>query len=178
MATLKQKYDKEILPKLKTALGLSNVMQVPRLEKISVNMGFGIIDKDEVKLLAAQLAAITGQKPVVVKSKKSISNFKLREGLNIGAKVTLRRERMYEFMERLIVASLPRIRDFRGIPKDSFDGRGNYTFGITDQTIFPEVDPNNVKKMQGMDITFVTTANDDKSAFELLKLMGMPFIKG
>lgn len=177
MATLKQKYDKDIVPKLKETLGYANVMQVPRLEKITLNMGFGIVDKDEVKLLASQLALISGQKPVVTRSKKSISNFKLRENLNIGAKVTLRKDRMYEFLDRLIVAALPRIRDFRGIPKDSFDGRGNYTFGIKEQTIFPEIDPNNVKKTQGMDITIVTTALDDKSAFQLLKMLGMPFIK-
>lgn len=178
MATLKQKYNKEIVPKLKESLGLSNVMEVPRLDKITLNMGFGIVDKDEVKLLASQLASISGQKPVVTRSRKSISNFKLRENLNIGAKVTLRKDRMYEFLERLIVAALPRIRDFRGIPKDSFDGRGNYTFGIKEQTIFPEIDPNHVKKTQGMDITLVTTALDDKSAFQLLKMLGMPFVKG
>lgn len=178
MATLKDRYQKDVRPKLKEALGLANTMQVPRLEKITVNMGFGIVDKDEIKSLTHQLGTLTGQKPLMRTARKSISNFKIREGLTIGAKVTLRGARMYEFLDRLIVAALPRIRDFRGVPKDSFDGRGNYTFGIKEQTIFPEIDPNTVKKVQGMDITFVTTAGDDKGAFQLLKMLGFPFAKG
>jgi large subunit ribosomal protein L5 len=175
MSRLRDKYEKEAIPKLKEKMGITNAMRVPRLKKVVVNMGFGADDKDNVKPHAEELARVTGQKPVIMKAKKSISNFKLREGMNIGAKVTLRGERMYEFLDRFINAALPRIRDFRGLSPNSFDGRGNYTIGVKEQTILPEIDPNNVTATQGMDITIVTTARDDKEACELLKLLGMPF---
>ena len=175
MARLKEKYDKEVRPKLQEALGLGNLLRVPRLEKIVVNMGMGIKDKDVLKAHTDQLALITGQKPQVTKARKSISNFKLRGGMSIGAKVTLRGARMYEFLDRLISAALPRIRDFRGLPRNSFDGRGSYTMGIREQTVFPEIDPNHAGPVQGMDITIVTTAEDDREAFELLKMLGLPF---
>jgi large subunit ribosomal protein L5 len=172
---LKEKYTKEVVPKLMKELGITNPMRVPRLVKVVVNMGIGIAEKDAMKIHVEELAKITGQKPVVTKARKSISNFKLREGMSIGAKVTLRGARMYEFMDRLISAALPRIRDFRGLPANSFDGRGNYTMGVKEQTIFPEIDPNNVTAVQGMDITVVTTAEEDREARELLRMLGMPF---
>ena len=172
---LKEKYAKEGIPQLMKELGISNPMRVPRLVKVVVNMGVGIAEKDALKAHLDELGKITGQKAVVTKARKSISNFKLREGMSIGAKVTLRGARMYEFMERLITAALPRIRDFRGVPADSFDGRGNYTMGIKEQTIFPEIDPNKVTSIHGMDITIVTTAEDDREARALLKMLGMPF---
>jgi large subunit ribosomal protein L5 len=176
MDSLKQRYEREIAPQLAEALGLSNRYGVPRLKKIVVNMGIGIAsEKDALKACTADLAAITGQKPVVTKARKSISNFKLREGMSIGAKVTLRGARMYEFMDRLVRAALPRIRDFRGISPKAFDGHGNYTMGIQEQSIFPEIDPNNLVLSQGMDITFVTSTEDDRAAFELLKRLGLPF---
>lgn len=177
MATprLKEKYAKEMVPKLMKELGITNPMRVPRLVKVVINMGVGIAEKDAMKVHMEELAKITGQKPVMTKARKSISNFKLRAGMNIGAKVTLRGNRMYEFMDRMISAALPRIRDFRGLPSDSFDGRGNYTMGIKEQTIFPEIDPNNVTVVQGMDITMVTTADEDREARELLRMLGMPF---
>lgn len=175
MSTLKDRYEKEVVTKLKEALGTTNRQRLPRLEKVVVNMGFSVADKDAVKVHAEELAKITGQKPVITKSKKSISNFKLRKGMSIGAKVTLRGERMYEFLDRFISAALPRIRDFRGLSSDSFDGRGNYTIGVKEQTILPEIDPNNVTATQGMDITIVTRSRNDKEARELLKLLGMPF---
>jgi large subunit ribosomal protein L5 len=140
-----------------------------------VNMGFGVVEKEAINTFTGQLAAITGQKPVVTKARNSISNFKIREGMVIGAKVTLRGERMYEFMDRLISAALPRIRDFRGLSANAFDGRGNYTLGLKEQTIFPEIDPNHAGVSQGMDITFATTARNDDEARELLRLLGMPF---
>lgn len=175
MARLKEKYQKEVVPQLMKELGITNAMRVPRLVKISVNMGFGAAEKDTMKNHVSELAAITGQKPLVTKSRKSISNFKLREGMDIGAKVTLRGVRMFEFLDRLISAALPRIRDFRGLAVRGFDGRGNYTLGIKEQTIFPEIDLNNVTQVQGMDMTIVTTAQSDKEALLLLKLLGMPF---
>ncbi len=174
MAKLKEEYNSRIIGELEQKLGTTNKMLVPRLQKIVLNMGFGIVSKDEQKTLVDDLTAITGQKPMLCKAKKSISNFKLREGMIIGAKVTLRGDRMWEFCERLINVALPRIRDFRGIPNRGFDGRGNYTLGLKDHSIFPEIveaaGPNS-----GMDITFVTTAKDNKAAKEFLVALGMPF---
>ena len=172
---LKEKYTNEVVPKLMKELGITNPMRVPRLEKVVLNMGIGIAEKDAMKVHVEELTKISGQKPVITKARKSISNFKLREGMSIGAKVTLRGARMYEFMDRLISAALPRIRDFRGLPSDSFDGRGNYTMGVKEQTIFPEIDPNAVTAVQGMDITIVTSGEDDREARELLRMLGMPF---
>lgn len=176
---LAEKYKKEIIPAMMKQFGYKNVMQVPKLEKISVNVGVGQATQD-AKLLeasAAELEAITGQKVAITKAKKAISNFKLRQGLPIGARVTLRGRMMYEFLDRLITLAMPQIRDFRGISDRSFDGRGNYTLGIKEQIIFPEIDADKVSKISGMDITLVTTANTDMEAMELLKLFGMPFIK-
>ena len=174
MARLKDEYTSRIVPELEQKLGVTNKMLVPRLQKIVINMGFGIVSKDEQKALVDDLAAITGQKPMLCRAKKSISNFKLREGMVIGAKVTLRGERMWEFADRLISAALPRIRDFRGVPNRGFDGRGNYTLGLKEHAIFPELveatGPN-----CGMDVTFVTTSKDNKAAKELLIALGMPF---
>jgi len=176
MARLKDKYLKELVPAMRTKLGLSNPMLVPRLTKVVVNMGFGIVEKDVLKALLQDLAVITGQLPLQCKARKSISNFKLREGMVIGAKVTLRGLRMYEFTDRLINAALPRIRDFRGVSNRGFDGRGNYTLGLKDVTIFPEIDAGRGSGTeQGMDVTFVTTARDDKEARELLSQLGVPF---
>jgi large subunit ribosomal protein L5 len=178
MATprLKEHYQKIVCPKLAGELGIKNSQRIPRLRKIVINMGFGIVDKDALKVHTAELAAITGQKPLITKARKSISNFKLRAGMNIGAKVTLRGTRMYEFLDRFISAALPRIRDFRGLPPRSFDKGGNYTIGVKEQTIFPEVDPNAVTSVQGMDITFVTGASDAREAKALLRLLGLPFM--
>jgi large subunit ribosomal protein L5 len=173
MSNLKEKYNKEVVPALEQKLGTTNRMLVPRLMKVVLNMAFGIVSKDEQKNLMGDLAAITGQKPKVCKAKKSISNFKLREGMVIGAKVTLRGERMWEFADRLISAALPRIRDFRGVSNRGFDGRGNYTLGIKEHTIFPELVESSAHS--GMDITFVTSSTDNKAAKELLVSMGMPF---
>ena len=172
---LKEKYTTEVVPALKKNLGLSNPNRVPRPEKVVLNMGLGIVDKDRIKAQMENLSVITGQKPIAIKARNSISNFKLREGVEIGAKVTLRGKRMYQFLERLINVSLPRIRDFRGISANSFDGRGNYTFGVKDVEIFPEIDPNKATTDQGLDITVVTSTTDDGEARELLKLLGMPF---
>ncbi|OVE77003.1 50S ribosomal protein L5 [bacterium E08(2017)] len=177
MTVLKETYKSDIVPKLKEAFGLENAMRIPRISKVVVNMGFGVADKDTVKTNADNLGLITGQKAIVIEAKKSISNFKLREGMQIGAKVTLRGDRMYEFLDRLINAALPRIRDFRGIPSNSFDGRGNFSLGIKELEIFPEIDPNGPGTSQGLDITIVTNTDEDKEAFELLKLLGMPFEK-
>ena len=174
MAKLREEYNSRIIGELEQKLGTKNRMLVPRLQKIVLNMGFGIVSKDEQKALVDDLTAITGQKPMLCKAKKSISNFKLREGMVIGAKVTLRGDRMWEFCERLINVALPRIRDFRGIPNRGFDGRGNYTLGLKDHSIFPEIveaaGPNS-----GMDVTFVTSAQDNKAAKEFLVALGMPF---
>jgi len=178
-ARLKEKYNKEIVPKLKEQFGYKSIMQVPRLSKIVVNMGVGQATQDQKILEEAvkDLETITGQKVSVRTSKKAISNFKLREGMKIGAKVTLRREIMYEFLDRFISLALPRMRDFRGVPDKSFDGRGNYTLGLKEQIIFPEINVDKVTKVLGMDITFVTTAQTDKEALELLTAFGMPFRK-
>ena len=170
---LKQKYEKEVAPALMQQFNYSSVMQVPRIEKICINQGVGrysVADKKE-------LAIIVGQKAVPTKAKLSISNFKLREGMPIGVRVTLRGQRMYEFLDRFLNISLPRVRDFRGVNDKSFDGRGNFTMGITEQIIFPEIDIEKVSKIMGMDITFVTTAKTDAEAYALLKEMGMPFVK-
>ena len=173
MARLKDEYANRMVGELKAKLGVTNPMLVPRLQKIVLNMGFGIVSKDEQKTLVDDLATITGQKPMLCRAKKSISNFKLREGMVIGAKVTLRGERMWEFADRLISAALPRIRDFRGVPNRGFDGAGNYTLGVKEHTIFPEVADSAAHS--GMDITFVTSTTDNKAAKELLVSMGMPF---
>jgi large subunit ribosomal protein L5 len=174
---MKQRYREEVVPRLKDELGLDNVMQVPRLEKIVVNMGVGDAVKDGRMLEAAvaDLEVVTGQKPVVTKARKSIAGFKLREGMAIGAKVTLRGDRMWEFLDRLVSLALPRIRDFRGLDPSAFDGRGNYTLGVTEQLIFPEVDYDKVLKVRGMDITVVTTAKDDDAGRALLIALGFPF---
>lgn len=173
---LHEKYVNEVAPALKQKRGYTNVHQIPRLEKIVVNMGVSAsLEKGAIDDAAKDLAAITGRKPAISKSRKSIANFKLRENMPIGCRVTLRREAMYEFFDRLVAATLPRIRDFRGVSPRRFDGRGNYTFGIPDQTVFPEIELEKIKRQQGMDITIVTSAPTDEEAFDLLKLMGMPF---
>ena len=178
MTGMKARYRTEVQPALFKTLGLRNVMQTPRLLKVSLNMGFNAAtDKDAVKAIGEDLARIAGQKPVITKARKSISNFKLRKGMPVGAKVTLRGERMYEFLERLIHAGLPRIRDFRGLALSGFDGRGSYTFGLQEQTVFPEIDPDSVKKVQGMNVTVVTSAHTDAEARELLRGLGFPFAK-
>jgi large subunit ribosomal protein L5 len=176
---LKLRYDQEIRDQLKQTLGLANVMQVPRLEKIVVNMGVGRATQQPSLLegAVADLTTITGQKPLVTKATKSIAGFKLREGQSIGAKVTLRGDRMWEFFDRLLATAIPRIRDFRGLPPNSWDGRGNYTFGVTEQLIFPEIDYDRVDVTRGMDITIVTTAVDDAGGRGLLDAFGFPFAK-
>jgi len=176
---LLDKYKKDIVPSLKEKFSYKNIMEVPKLEKIVVNMGVGEATNDSKILDSAvkDLETITGQKAQIRKSKKSISNFKLREGMAIGAKVTLRKRNMYEFLDRLIAIAIPRVRDFRGIPDKSFDGRGNYTLGIKEQVIFPEIDVDRVNKIIGMDVTFVTSAKTDNEAYELLLAFGMPFRK-
>lgn len=174
---LKEKYRKEIAPSLKQEFGYKSVMQVPRLEKICLNQGIGsaVSDKKQIDSAIAEMSMIAGQKAVSTKSRKDISNFKLRKGVPIGCRVTLRGDKMYEFLERLIVVALPRIRDFRGVNDKGFDGRGNYTLGVTEQIIFPEINIDKVSKIMGMDITFVTNAPTDKEAFALLKEFGIPF---
>ncbi|MFT5123817.1 MAG: large subunit ribosomal protein L5 [Verrucomicrobiales bacterium] len=173
---IKQMYVDTILPKFLEDGKYANRYQAPRLEKVVINMGIGIAgDRDDLKAISADLANITGQRPVTTLAKKSISNFKLREGMPIGIKVTLRGQQMYDFLERLICTALPRIRDFRGISETAFDGRGNYTLGLLEQTIFPEINPDRVKRSQGMDISIVTTAKTNEEAKELLTLFGMPF---
>jgi len=177
MPRLLDKYRQEVIPALKEKFNYKNPMQIPKLEKIVINMGVGDV-KDNPKALEAavnELALISGQKPVVTKAKKSISNFKIRQGMNIGCKVTLRGNRMYEFADKLFNIALPRVRDFRGINPNSFDGRGNFSMGVREQLIFPEIDIDKVEKVRGMDITFVTTAKTDEEAKELLALLGMPF---
>jgi large subunit ribosomal protein L5 len=174
--TMKSKYKEVVAPELIKSLGYTNKMQVPALKKIVLNLCVSVEnDRDTLQAVADDMGKIAGQKPVITKAKVSVSNFKLREGMSIGAKVTLRADRMYEFMDRLVNVALPRIRDFRGIPGNSFDGSGNYSMGMQEQTVFPEIDPDKVKKVHGMDITFVTSAKSDDEARELLKLMGMPF---
>jgi large subunit ribosomal protein L5 len=179
MNRLKEKYLKEVTPALMSKFNYKSVMQVPKIEKIVINMGVGDAVQNAKALDSAveELALISGQKPVVTRAKKSIAGFRLREGMPIGAKVTLRGERMYEFLDKLISVSLPRVRDFRGVSKKSFDGRGNYTLGIKEQLIFPEIDYDKVNKVRGMDIVIVTTAKTDEEARELLALLGMPFQK-
>jgi large subunit ribosomal protein L5 len=179
MARLKDKYYTEIRPELQKRLGYKNINQVPRLKAIVVNSGVGdaIGDHKKLESVADELAQITGQKPATRRAKKSISNFKLRAGMPVGAMVTLRKAMMYEFMDRLVNVAIPRIRDFRGVPTKSFDGRGNYTLGVTEQIIFPEIDYDKVDKIRGMNVTFVTTAKTDSEGFELLKALGMPFRK-
>ena len=179
MARLKEKYVEEVAPALMKKFEYKSVMQIPKLDKIVVNVGCGN-DKDNSKALdaiATDLMQITGQRPVFCKAKKSVANFKLREGMVIGAKVTLRGERMYEFLDRLFNLALPRVRDFRGINPNSFDGRGNYSLGVKEQLIFPEIDYDKIDKVRGMDICFVITANTDEEARELLSLMGAPFAR-
>lgn len=176
MARLRKLYKEKVVEQLRKERGYKNVMDVPRLTKIVVNMGINSqVDKDTIKALGEDLGTITGQRPVMTKSRKSIANFKLREGQVVGAKVTLRGARMFEFMDRLVSVVLPRIRDFRGVSKKAFDGRGSYTLGLKEQTLFPEIDPDKVKKHQGMDITFVSTASTNDEARDLLRLLGMPF---
>ena len=177
---LKAKYNNDIAAALKDQLGIDNVMQIPKMDKIVINMGMGraagqpsLMDK-----AIEDLTVISGQKPVVTKAKKSIANFKLREGQAIGAKVTLRGDRMWEFLDRLVSVAIPRIRDFRGLPAHSWDGQGNYTFGLTEQTMFAEINPDSVDHPRGMDITIVTTADDDEAGYALLDAFGFPFKKG
>lgn len=179
MNRLKEKYQSEIIPALMGKFNYKSVMQAPKLEKIVINMGVGdaVANSKALDSAVEELTSITGQKPVVTRAKKSIAGFRLREGMPIGAKVTLRGERMYEFLDKLVSVSLPRVRDFRGISKKSFDGRGNYTLGVKEQLIFPEIDYDKVSKVRGMDIVIVTTANTDEEARELLSSFGMPFQK-
>ena len=178
-ARLADTYKKEIIPNLMKKFSYKSIMQVPKLDKIVVNMGVGAAVADQKLLEEAvkELETITGQKASIRKAKKAISNFKLREGVNIGAMVTLRREKMYEFLDRLVNVALPRVRDFRGLSDKSFDGRGNYTMGIREQIIFPEINVDRITKILGMDVTFVTTAPNDNEAFELLQSFGVPFRK-
>ncbi len=174
---LKEKYQAEVMPAMKQRFGYKNVNQIPKVEKVVINMGLGDC-KDNAKGLEAavgDLATVAGQKPVVTKAKKSVANFKVREGMNIGAKVTLRGERMYHFMDKLLNIALPRVRDFHGVSNKAFDGRGNYALGIREQLLFPEIEYDKVDKIRGMEMIFVTTANSDEEARELLRLMGMPF---
>ena len=174
---LKRDYDERIVPAMTERFGYKNRMEVPRLDKIVINMGVGEAtqDKKKVEAAAAEMEQIAGQKPVITKAKTSIAQFKLREGMPIGCKVTLRRERMFEFLDRLVTIALPRVRDFRGVSPKGFDGRGNYTLGLRDQLMFPEIDYMKVDKGRGMNISFVTTAKTDEEARRLLQLMGMPF---
>ncbi|MEY2411312.1 MAG: large subunit ribosomal protein [Verrucomicrobiota bacterium] len=173
---LYEKYVSEVRPALQEKRGYKNVHQIPRIEKIVVNMGVSAsLEKSAIDDAAKDLAMITGRKPVISKARHSIANFKLREGMPIGCRVTLRREVMYEFFDRLVATTLPRIRDFRGVSPRHFDGRGNYTMGISDQTVFPEIELDKIKRQQGMDITIVTSAETNDEAFDLLKLMGFPF---
>ncbi len=178
MATrMKEKYTSEAVPALQQKFGYSNVMEIPKLSKIIINIGLGDC-KENAKMLetaVAELTEIAGQKPVVTKAKKSVANFKVREGMNVGAKVTLRGARMEEFFDRLVSIALPRVRDFRGVSNKAFDGRGNYALGIKEQLIFPEINYDKVEKIRGMEMIFVTTANTDEEAKELLSLLGMPF---
>jgi len=174
---LKKKYREEVVPALMEQFGYKSIMEVPKLEKICINQGVGKAtqDKKQVDIALKEMTMIAGQKAVPTKAKKSVSNFKLREGMTIGARVTLRDLKMYEFLDRLISVALPRVRDFRGINDKSFDGRGNYSMGITEQIIFPEIDLDKISTIQGMDVTFVTTANTDAEALALLKMLGLPF---
>ncbi len=177
MARLKEKYRSEIAPAIAKEFDIKNVMAVPKITKVIINMGVGeaIGNAKILEVAVEEIKSVTGQKPVVTKAKKSIAQFKLRQGMNIGAMVTLRGDRMYEFLDRLITVALPRVRDFRGVSAKAFDGRGNYTLGIKEQLIFPEIDFNKVDKTRGMNITIVTTATNDEQSRALLKAMGMPF---
>ena len=177
---LKQRYAEEVVPKLRKEFGIENVMAVPRIERISLNMGMGEAIQN-IKILddaVEEMTALAGQKPTITRAQKSIAAFKLREGMPIGARVTLRGDRMWEFLDRLISVALPRVRDFRGVPSKSFDGRGNYTLGIRDHLIFPEIDLNKVEHNKGMNITIATTAANDEQAMFLLRELGMPFVQG
>lgn len=179
MARLKEFYKSDVTPALMKKFAYKSVMQIPKFEKVVINVGAGEA-RDNAKVIDAimtDLAAITGQRPIVCKAKKSVANFKLREGMPIGVKVTLRGERMYEFIDRLFNVALPRVRDFRGINPNSFDGRGNYSLGLREQLIFPEIEYDKIDKVRGMDVSFVTSANTDEEARELLSLMGAPFVK-
>ena len=177
MSTLKEQYQKEVVPALTKKFGYKSVMQVPKLNKVVINIGLGDTRENPKALENAmkELAQITGQKPIITRAKKSIAAFKIREGVEIGCKVTLRSEKMYDFVYKLFNVSLPRVRDFRGVSNDSFDGRGNYSMGLKEQLIFPEIEYDKVDKIRGMDVVFVTTAKTDEEAKELLKLLGMPF---
>ncbi|MEG6613002.1 50S ribosomal protein L5 [Pseudoclostridium thermosuccinogenes] len=177
MARLKEKYTNEVIPALQAKFKYKSPMEVPKLEKVVLNMGVGEVKENPKALDAAvnDMAIITGQKPAVTKAKKSVAAFKVREGMSIGCRVTLRGNRMYEFVDKLFNVALPRVRDFRGVSANSFDGRGNYSMGVKEQLIFPEIEYDKVDKIRGMDITFVTTAKSDEEAKELLKLLGMPF---
>jgi large subunit ribosomal protein L5 len=177
---LKKKYREDIVPKLMKEFGIENPMAVPRVNKVSINMGMGEASRN-IKVLdeaIEEMTAIAGQKPVMTRAKKSIAAFKLREGMPIGARVTLRGDRMWDFLDRLIAIALPRVRDFRGVPRKSFDGRGNFTLGVKDQLIFPEIDSNKVERVKGMNITITTTAGNDERALFLLRELGMPFSTG
>lgn len=177
-ARLLETYHKKVVPELMKKFGYKNPNQTPKLEKICINVGVGLATQDQklIETTVKEIEAITGQKPAVVKAKKSVSNFKLREGVNIGVRVTLRNARMYEFLDRFISIAVPRIRDFRGLPDKSFDGRGNYTIGIKEQVIFPEINVDHTNRISGMDLTFVTSAKNDEESYELLKQFGVPFI--
>lgn len=179
MNRLRQKYENEVKNQMVEKFGYKSVMQIPTIDKIVINMGIGdaVSNSKVLDEAVAELALITGQKPVITRAKKSIAGFRLREGMPIGCKVTLRGERMYDFLDKLVSISLPRVRDFRGVSKKSFDGRGNYTLGVKEQLIFPEIDYDRVDKVRGMDIVIVTTANTDEEAKELLTQLGMPFQK-
>ena len=179
MSRMQEKYKNEVAPALMAKFGYKSTMQIPKLEKIVINIGMSDAKENPKVIDAAMndLALITGQKPVVTKARKSVANFKLREGMNIGCKVTLRSEKMYEFLDRLFSIALPRVRDFKGINPNSFDGRGNYSLGIKEQLIFPEIDYDKIDKIRGMDIIMVTTAKTDEETRELLSLMGAPFVR-
>ena len=179
MSTLKEKYTKEVVPQLVERMGYKNVMEVPRLKKIVLNIGLGeaITNAKALEAGEADLAAITGQHPVITRSKRSISAFKLRAGMAIGAMVTLRGQRMWDFFEKLVTITLPRVREFQGVPRNSFDGRGNYTLGFKEQVMFPEIEFDKVDKLRGLQIVIVTTAKTDEEGRNLLELLGMPFVK-
>lgn len=179
MNNMKQQYVKEVVPALKKGLSLENINEVPRIQKVVVNIGLGeaLDNPKAIEAAAGDLTTITGQKPIIIKARKSIANFKLREGRLIGAKVTLRGDRMWSFLDRLVNIALPRVRDFRGVSSDAFDGRGNYTLGLREQLIFPEIQYDKIDKIRGMEVTIVTTATTDDQAYLLLKLLGMPFRK-
>ena len=180
MARLKEKYTAEVAPALMKKFNYKSVMQIPKLDKVVINVGCGAEARENTKVLDAisgDLAQITGQKAIICNAKKSVANFKLREGMPIGVKVTLRGEKMWEFVDRLFSSALPRVRDFKGINPNSFDGRGNYSMGVKEQLIFPEIEYDKIDKVRGMDISFITTATKDEEAFELLSLLGAPFAK-